>query len=72
MELFSQDFKKAVSLAMESGECVLAVIHEKTNERLIVELRQRKDAELFYVDANNRQSLPEKLVKAVLSSQQVT
>jgi len=75
MELYSQKFKQAVKQALDSKKPVLAVIHAKARDPLISMAKQREDAETYVVDLANRNGLPEKLKKLLLSalaSQQVT
>jgi nucleoside-triphosphatase len=74
MELHSQKFKEAVNRALLSGKLVLAVMHAKAKDPLIYEAKQREDAEIFSINIENREALPEKLkkqVQAVLKTQQV-
>jgi nucleoside-triphosphatase len=67
MELFSQKFKQAVKQAIESGRLVLAVMHAKAKDQLINEIKERKDTELIIVTLSNRDRLPEKISRQVLS-----
>lgn len=67
MELFSPKFKQAANKALESRKLVLAVVHQKAQDKLIAEAKGRADAEVFVVTAENRGQLPEVLVeRAVL------
>ncbi len=46
MEMVSQKFKQAVKQTLESDKLVLAVVHAKAKNRLMNEIKERKDAEL--------------------------
>jgi nucleoside-triphosphatase len=67
MELFSQKFIEALNQALESKKVVLAVVHAKAQDRLISEVKQRGDAELFTVTLANRDSLSIELSNQALS-----
>jgi nucleoside-triphosphatase len=66
MELYSEKFKTAVKQALESRKPVLAVAHAKARDPLIMEAKQRKDAEFFVVTAANRDILPKQLTNKLL------
>ena len=66
MELFSEKFKEATRKALESGKLVLAVVHWKAQDRLIVEARNRPGAELVTVTSENREKLHETIVERAL------
>jgi nucleoside-triphosphatase len=66
MELYSKQFKQAVTQALESEKAMLAVIHAKAKDALITAAKQRADAEVFLVTVANRESLPFELEKAIL------
>jgi nucleoside-triphosphatase len=66
MELFSEQFIEATRKALESGKMVFAVVHCKAQDRLIVEARNRPDAELVTVTSENREKLHETIVERVL------
>lgn len=57
MELFSEKFKQAVRLAVESGKLVIGVVHWKAKDRLIEDIKSREDAETFTVTYENRGKL---------------
>ncbi|MEM2119133.1 MAG: NTPase [Candidatus Bathyarchaeia archaeon] len=63
MELFSEKFKEAVWKAVESGKLVVSVVHWKSSDRLVDEIKARADAEVFEVTLENRQNLHEIVVK---------
>jgi len=66
MELFSEKFKDATRKALESSKLVVAIVHWKAQDRLIVEVRKREDAELVIVTYENREKLPEAIVEKAL------
>lgn len=66
MELFSQKFKEAVKQALDSGKLVLAVVHARARDELIGQVKQREDAEVFFVTLSNRDNLPMELKTKVL------
>ena len=68
MELFSTKFKQVVHQALEGSKVVLAVVHAKAHDPLILEAKRRDDAEIFTVTVAGRDSLPDLLVEKVLSS----
>jgi len=68
MEIYSEEFKKAVENALNSEKPLLAVIHEKSNLDFIGKIKRRKDALLFYVTPENRDELVDKLTSLILSS----
>jgi nucleoside-triphosphatase len=66
MELFSSKFKQAVEAALNSSKIVLAVVHAKAREPLIVAVKRRVDAEVFLVTPDNRNGLAEGLAQNIL------
>jgi nucleoside-triphosphatase len=68
MELFSAKFKQAVHQALEGSKVVLAVVHAKAHDPLILEAKRRDDAEIFTVTLAGRDGLPDLLVEKILSS----
>jgi nucleoside-triphosphatase len=72
MELFSQKFKQAAKLALESKKLVLAVIHAKAKDPLINQSKQREDAEIFVVTLANRNTIVEEITKRALTNMQST
>jgi nucleoside-triphosphatase len=66
MELFSARFKAATAKTLNSSKLVIAVVHMKAQDRMIVQAKSRVDAEIFEVTEENREALPEALAtKAV-------
>ena len=63
MELFSEDFRRAVLEAFESDKLVLAVVHWKARDKLIDAAKTREDAEIFTVTFENRTELHEAVVQ---------
>ncbi|MCW4004675.1 MAG: NTPase [Candidatus Bathyarchaeota archaeon] len=68
MELYSPQFKTAVKQAVESKKPLLAVIHAKAQDPLILQTKQRTDSEVFNVTIANRETLPQKLTKAIIGN----
>jgi nucleoside-triphosphatase len=66
MEVFSEKFKEATRKALESGKLVIAVVHWKAQDKLIVEARKREDTELITVTYENREKLYEATVEKAL------
>ncbi len=65
IELFSEEFKKAVKKALESKKTVIAVAHARANDKILREAKSREDAEIFIVTTENRDSLSEKIAAKV-------
>ncbi|MCW4017317.1 MAG: NTPase [Candidatus Bathyarchaeota archaeon] len=63
MELFSEKFKQAAQKALGSGKLVIAVVHWKAQDKLVVEAKSRPDAEVFTVTPQNWDGLQEELVE---------
>jgi nucleoside-triphosphatase len=63
MELFSEKFKQATRKALESRKPVLAVVHWKAKDRLIIEAKNREDAEIFTVTHEKRDKMPEAIAE---------
>lgn len=73
MEVYSSKFNQAVKQAFESGKPVLAVVHAKAKDTMVMQAKKRADAEIFTVSLVNRDSLPELLKNHVTTLiQQVT
>ena len=61
MELFSKKFKEAAQRALESGKLVVAVVHWKAQDELIIDARKREDAETTTVTCENREKLHQQI-----------
>lgn len=66
MELHSEKFKMAVKRAAESGKFVISTIHWKARDKMITEVKTRKDAEIYRVTFENRGNLHKKIVKKAI------
>ena len=66
MELFSEKFKEVVLKALESHKPVLAVVHWKTGDKLIIEAEELVDSEIFTVSQESRSTLPEVIVEEII------
>jgi nucleoside-triphosphatase len=75
MELFSDSFKDTVKRAVDSDKLVIGVVHWKTKNWLIHEVKKREDAEIFEVTKKNRDRLHESVAErasAFLQSEKET
>jgi len=66
MELFSEKFKEATRKALESCKLVVAVVHWKAQDNLIIAAKKREDTELITVTYENREKLHEATVEKAL------
>jgi nucleoside-triphosphatase len=66
MELFSPAFRNVVSEALESGKTVLGIVHYKTKDPLVAEIKRRKNTRIVEVTLNNRAELPSLLIQEIL------
>lgn len=58
MELLSGGFRGAVEGAVGSGKPIVATVHLRSSDPLVVSLKEREDAEIFVVSPESRVSLP--------------
>ncbi len=65
MELVSPEFRKSVKKCVESGKPILAVVHERMEDDLLSELREKAKT-LLEVDLNTRDEMVEELVSEML------
>lgn len=66
MEMFSERFEKAVRETVKSQKLVIGVVHWRLKNRLIDEIKQREDTEVFVVTLDNRTTLHQAIVKRAL------
>ena len=66
MELFSARFKAATAKTLDSKKLVIAVVHMKAQDRMVIQAKGRVDTEVFEVTEENRESLPEALAARAL------
>ncbi|MEM3623588.1 MAG: NTPase [Candidatus Bathyarchaeia archaeon] len=66
MELFSEKFRLAVKMAVESPKPIIGVVHWKAKHKLIDEVKTRKDAEIYAVTYENRDKIYETIVKKAI------
>lgn len=66
MELLSPDFRRAVKTVIEGNKPLLAVVHKRLKEPIIVELKSLPEAELFEVTPANREGLSQLLTEKIL------
>jgi nucleoside-triphosphatase len=67
MELFSERFREAARQSLESRKLVIAVVHWKAQDKLIVEAKNREDAETINVSPENREKLVETILGKALA-----
>ena len=67
MELVSPEFRKAVKACLASGKPILAVVHERLEDDLLAELRE-KAKETIAVTLENRDELEEGLARSLLEA----
>ena len=65
MELVSPEFRKGVRACIDSGKPILAVVHEKLEDDLLAELRE-KAKEMITVTVENRDQVAEALAGSLL------
>ena len=65
MELFSEEFKKAVKEALKSGKPLIGTIHYKARDPLIEAIKRNSNVKIFEVTLENRNNLPETITKAL-------
>jgi len=68
MELFSEKFKDATRKALESTKIVIAVVHEKAQDKLISDAKNMKEAETFTVTTENRDKLSEIIAEKAIKA----
>lgn len=66
MELYSENFRYAVSEAVESGKLVVGVVHWKASNKMVDSVRKRGDAEIFNVTFENRNRLHKAIVSRAI------
>jgi len=69
MELFSEKFKEATTKALESRKVILAVVHRKSKDRLIIKAKNREDSITFKVTQENRNELHTTLISTLYKIQ---
>jgi nucleoside-triphosphatase len=67
MELVSPEFRKGVRLCIDSGKPVLAVVHERLEDDLLKELREKAVA-LVTLTVENRDEAADELAEALLKA----
>jgi nucleoside-triphosphatase len=67
MELFSTKFKEASQKALDGKKLIVAVVNLKAQDRLVLEAKNRADAETFTVSTENRDNLHEVLVEKAIA-----
>ena len=67
MELVSPEFRRAVSMCIESGKPLLAVVHERLEDDLLSELRSIA-RESYVMSVENREDLADQISSALLQA----
>lgn len=67
MELVSPEFRKAVRACIDSGKTILAVVHERLDDDLLLEMKSSA-RETIVVTPEGRNDVPEALAKALLEA----
>ncbi|MCC7564406.1 MAG: NTPase [Methanobacterium sp.] len=65
MELKSTSFSQTVWEVMESQKPVIAVIHQRSRNSFILKVKNRKDALIFNLTMQNRDSLTEEILDSI-------
>jgi nucleoside-triphosphatase len=67
MELVSPEFRRAVEMCRRSGRPLLAVVHERLEDDIILELR-REATHIFELTPENRSEAVDEIATAVLAA----
>jgi len=67
METSSEEFKRIVAKAVESGRTLLGTLHIRSKESFMRNLGLHSSVEIIEVTTSNRTELPEKIVNAITS-----
>ena len=65
MELKSREFIDAVKFAVESGKPILATIHYRLRNPLIMDLKSRVDSEVLEIDVKNREIVLDEVLRRI-------
>lgn len=65
MELQSQKFREAVKKVIEGEKTVIAVIHQKSKDKLVLSLKNRDHALIFEVTYENRDLLDREILQVI-------
>lgn len=68
MELHSEEFKRVVLKALNSGKTVLGTIHYRASSPFMDAVRKRGDTEIIEVTYGNRGSLPKMIIREISES----
>lgn len=67
MELMSPEFRRSVRACLDSGKPILAVVHERLEDDLIIELRS-KSRRTFEVSQRNRDEITDTISEEILEA----
>lgn len=68
MELFSEKFRQAVVMVIESGKPVVGVVHWKAGDKIINDVKAGEDTEIHVVNFENRGKLHEVVIAKIVAS----
>ena len=66
MEMHSKKFCRAINVVLDSKKTVLAIIHQKSKNKCISNIRNRNDIIIYEVSAGNREIIQEEIVKQLI------
>ncbi len=66
MELVSGRFRDSVKEALLSGKLILAVVHQRVQDNLAIEVKNDSNSEVWTVTIENRDRLPEEIASKAL------
>jgi len=67
MELVSPEFRRGIRACIDSGKPILAVVHERLEDDLLTELRQ-KATEAIMVSVDDREEVADQLAASLLKA----
>ena len=68
MEVNSEEFKRQVTRALDSGKPFLGAIHQRSKSGFIGKVKKRKDVQIFEVRDDTRDKLPPQLTDLILKN----
>lgn len=68
MELHSPNFKKAVIQCLNNDKPLVAVIHQKSENKFIKDIKNREDVKIIEINSENRYHLPQQVVKLLINN----
>jgi len=68
MEIFSEKFRGAILLALDSPKPLLAAVHMKSQTGFIGQIKQRSDVRIWTISQENRDRIPGEIASAILEA----